>query len=153
MFYSFLEDILMTKQNIYIKKISGDQQNISEFKEWEEHFRQAGKNKNPDIEIQVTSNHYFVYQDNIIVGTLYLKSKNDTLYFVFYSLKKFTRKGLGLGKLVLEIINSKAQSQNQKHIGVLTAKSCGVAPYYQKNGFEIIKQNESGSIWMQKKVY
>lgn len=83
---------------------------------------------------------------------MYLKGKDDTLYFVFYSLAKFTRKGLGLGEQVIGIVNSIAQSQTYENIGVLTAELCNISPYYEKKNFEIVKQSENGSIWMKRKV-
>lgn len=142
----------MTKQTIFIKKMLKDEESSTEFGEWKEHFMFAGNNKNPDIEVQITQDHYFVYMKNMIVGILYLKEKDNSLYFIFYSLEKFTRKGLRLGEQVIVLINSIAKSQGYKNIGVLTARICGVTVYYRKSGFEVIKQSKKGYIWMRKKI-
>ena len=142
----------MAEQTIFIREILKDEESYAEFREWEEHFMYAGNNKNSDIEVQRTKNHYFVYRESVIVGILYLKERDNSLYFVFYSLKKFTRKGLGLGEQVIALVNLIAKSKGYKSIGVLTAKTCGVIPYYRKNGFEIIKQSQEGYVWMRKKI-
>ncbi|MCK5475949.1 MAG: GNAT family N-acetyltransferase [Candidatus Pacebacteria bacterium] len=142
----------MIKQTIFIKKISQEDENCMEFREWEEHFICAGGNENYDIEVKRTKDHYFVYSGNTIVGILYLKERNNSLYFVFYSLKEFTRKGLGLGEQIITLVDSIARSQEYKNIGVLTAKICGVISYYRKKGFEIVKQSSEGHVWMRKKI-
>lgn len=142
----------MTKQTIFIKKMLKDEESSTEFGEWKEHFISAGNNKNPDIEVQRTKDHYFVYMENTIVGILYLKEKNSSLYFIFYSLEKFTRKGLGLGEQIIALVNLIAKFQGYKSIGVLTAKICGVTVYYRKRGFEIIKQSKEGYVWMRKRI-
>jgi hypothetical protein len=139
-------------QGVLVRKLSENERGDKEFKEWEKHYLKSVGAKNPDIDIYGFEFLYLVFNGSDKVGLLYLRPKNKTLYFVFYTLDEFTKKGLGLGEKVIQIVSRIARGGGYEKIGVLTSRVCSVYPYYEKRGFKIILENPFGYIWMEKEV-
>ncbi|MFA6097476.1 MAG: GNAT family N-acetyltransferase [Candidatus Paceibacterota bacterium] len=137
---------------ISARKINEDEKKEKEFLEWEEHYKKNTKGKNADIDIYDAKNLYVIQKGEAKVGFLYIRTRDDTIYFVFYSLEEFTRKKLGLGEKVIDIVSKIARSEQCGRIGILTTRECNVIPYYERKGFRITSEDEGGSVWMQKEM-
>ncbi len=134
------------------RKIKEDEKREKEFLGWEEHYKKNAKGKNVDIDIYDAKSLYMIQKGEAKVGFLYTKMKDDTVYFVFYSLEEFTRKKLGLGEKVIDIVSKMARNKQFGKIGILTTRECNVIPYYEKKGFKITSEDSGGLIWMEKKI-
>lgn len=145
-------ELSIINQDISTREMTANDKTAPEFIEWENHYLKAIEAKNPDIDIYGFMYLHFVFKGDKKVGVLYLRPIGGTLYFVFYSLEQFTKKGLGLGEKVIWIVDRAAKENRYKKIGVLTSKACGVYPYYEKRGFKKIIEDKSGFIWMVKEV-
>lgn len=140
------------ESGVLVRKMTQEERTGREFKEWENHYLKAVEGKNSDIDIYGFNFLYLVFNGDDKIGLLYLKPKNKTLYFVFYTLDEFTKKGLGLGEKVIKIVSRIAQGNGYGKIGVLTSRVCNVYPYYEKRGFKIVLENSFNYIWMEKEV-
>lgn len=151
------DDCLKKIENLFshgisARKIKEDEKKDKEFLEWEEHYKKNTKGKNADIDIYDTRNLNVIQKGETKMGFLYTRTKDDTTYFVFYSLEEFTRKKLGLGEKVINIVSKIARSEQCPKIGILTTRECNVIPYYEKRGFRISSEDPGGSVWMEKEV-
>jgi len=138
--------------SISARKINENEKRDKEFLEWEEHYKKNTKGKNVYIDIYDVKSLYVILKGEAKVGFLYTRMKDDTLYFVFYSLEEFTRKKLGLGEKVIDIVSKIARSEQCQKIGILTTRECNVIPYYERKGFRITSEDERGSVWMEKEM-
>lgn len=132
------------KNEISIRKINREEAEGKEFQEWRRHYNEAKEQNTSLLDINAFENYYLVLKGRTKVGILYLKVKDKTLYFVFYSLERFTRQGLGLGDAVIQIVSALAKNNQCVSISVLTAEDCNVVSYYQNRGFKKIFGNSSG---------
>ncbi len=145
-----IEDIF--SHGVSARKTENGEKIEKEFKEWEDHYKKNTKSKNTDIDIYDLNNLYVIQKGETKMGFLYTKTKDNTLYFVFYSLEEFTRKKLGLGEKVIKIVSKMAKNEGLEKIGVLTTRKCNVIPYYEKKGFEMTSEDPGGSVWMEKAI-
>ena len=132
------------KNEISIRKINGEEAEGKEFQEWRRHYNEAKEQNTSFLDINALENYYLVLKGRTKVGILYLKVKDKTSYFVFYSLERFTRQGLGLGDAVIQIVSALAKNNQCVSINVLTVEDCNVVSYYQNRGFKKIFGNSSG---------
>ncbi|MFZ2969673.1 MAG: class II aldolase/adducin family protein [Minisyncoccia bacterium] len=151
------DDCLIKIENLFsdgisARKIKEGEEKDKEFREWEEHYKKNAKGKNVDIDIYDVKSLYMIQKGEAKAGFLYTKMKDDTVYFVFYSLEEFTRKKLGLGEKVIDIVSKMARNKQFGKIGILTTRECNVIPYYEKKGFKITSEDKGGLIWMEKKI-
>jgi len=140
------------EHGVSVKKMEESEKNKKEFKEWESHYKKMTRGKNVDIDIYDFNSLWLVSSGKVKVGLLYLKPKEKVLYFVFYTFAEFTKKGLGLGEKIIQIVSRIAERTGYGKIGILTTKECNVYSYYEKRGFQKTCEDDSGSIWMERKL-
>jgi len=138
------------ENGISIRKTNEGELKENEFQEWRKHYNEVTKRGILPIDIDASENYYSVFKGKTKVGILYIEIRNNGLYFVFYSLERFTRQGLGLGDAVVWIISALAKNNQCASINVLTVEDCKVVSYYQNRGFRKVSRNFSGSIELRK---
>jgi len=139
-------------KEVSLRRIHEEEFMEEEFQEWEEHYNENTKSSTGMIDIHNPNFVYVVFKGETKVGFLNAKPVGKTLYFVFYSLKKFTKKGMGLGENIIGLVTDIALNGQYDKIGILTTKECNVFSYYQKREFKKIFEDSQGIIWMDKRV-
>ena len=141
---------ILFENEISIKKMNRDEVRGKEFQEWSKHYNEAKKQNTSPLDINALENYYLVFKGRTKVGILYLEIRDKVLYFVFYSLEKFTKKGLGLGGAIIQIVDVLARNNQCISTNVLTAKNCGVISYYENRGFKRVFQVFTGLVELKK---
>ena len=141
---------ILFENEISIKKMNRDEARGKEFQEWSKHYNEAKKQNTSPLDINALENYYLVFKGRTKVGILYLEIRDKVLYFVFYSLEKFTKKGLGLGGAIIQIVDVLARNNQCISTNVLTAKNCGVISYYENRGFKRVSQVFTGLVELKK---
>ena len=127
-----------------------DEARENEFQEWRKHYNEIKEQNILSLDINTLENYYLVFKGKTKVGILYLEVRNRALYFIFYSLRKFTKKGLGLGSAVIAIVDVLARNNQCVSTNVLTVESCGVIPYYENRGFKRVFEVSAGLVELKK---
>ena len=138
------------KNEISIRKINGEETEGKEFQEWKRHYNETKEQNTLLLDTNTLENYYLVLKGKTKVGILYLEVRDRALYFIFYSLKKFTKKGLGLGSAIIQIVDALARNNQCVSTNVLTAESCGVISYYENRGFKRVFQVSAGLVELKK---
>ena len=142
----------LTSEEVSLRRIREEEFQEEEFQEWEDHYNKNITSSTGNINIYDPNFVYVVFKGETKVGFLNTKPVEKTLYFIFYSLKKFTKKGMGLGEKIIGIVTDMALNGQFDKIGILTAKGCNVFSYYQKREFKKTFEDSQGIIWMEKRV-
>ena len=141
---------VLFENGVSIRKTSEDELKENEFQEWRKHYNEVTKKGILPIDINASENYYSVFKGRTKVGILYIEIRNENLYFVFYSLEKFTRQGLGLGDAVIRIVSALAKNNQCASVNVLTVEDCKVVSYYQNRGFRKVSGSSPGLIELRK---
>lgn len=125
----FLEPLLDPNHPSYLK--------------WVEHRAELNIDNIPEcIEFYNHENFYIIKENDVPLGTCYLKTNGDYIDFIIYSDPDFHGKGMNIGKKVLNILKQVEASEGKK-LRLNTVNECNVLEYYIKKGFEVSEKQNS----------